>query len=80
MTTIILYRLPQWLGGKESPCNAGVRGNTGVISGSEDCLEEGMVTHSSILGWIIPRTEEPGRLQSIGLQKSDATEQLSMQV
>ena len=32
----------------------------------EDPLEEGMVTHSSILAWRIPRTEEPGRLQSIG--------------
>ena len=32
-------------------------------------LEEGMVTHSSILAWRIPRTEELGRLQSIGLQR-----------
>ena len=45
----------------------------------EDPREEGMVTHSSILGWKIPRTEEPGRLESIGLQESDATEQLSVQ-
>ena len=36
----------------------------------EDPLEKGMVTHSSILAWEIPWTEEPGRLQSIGLQKS----------
>ena len=28
-----------------------------------------METHSSILGWKIPRTEEPGKLQSMGLQK-----------
>ena len=34
----------------------------------EDSLEEGMATHSSILAWRIPLTEEPGRLQSIGLQ------------
>ena len=34
--------------------------------GYEDPLEESMVTHSSILTWRIPRTEEPGRLQSIG--------------
>ena len=33
--------------------------------GQEDPLEEGMATHSSILAWRIPRTEEPGRLQSI---------------
>ena len=32
-------------------------------------LEEGMATHSSILAWRIPWAEEPGRLQSIGLQK-----------
>ena len=37
--------------------------------GWEDPLEEGMTTHSSILTWRIPWTEEPGRLQSIGLQR-----------
>ena len=37
--------------------------------GQEDPLEEGMVTHSNILVWRIPWTEEPGRLQCIGLQK-----------
>ena len=36
--------------------------------GQEDPLEEGMATHSSILAWRIPWTEEPGRLQLIGLQ------------
>ena len=34
--------------------------------GKDDPLEEGRVTHSSILGWRIPQTEEPGGLQSIG--------------
>ena len=34
----------------------------------EDLLEEGIATHSSILAWRIPRTEEPGRLQSMGSQ------------
>ena len=38
--------------------------------GREDPLEKEMTTHSSILAWEIPRTEEPGRLQSMGLQKS----------
>ena len=33
--------------------------------GQEDPLEEGMATHSSVLSWRIPRTEEPGGLQSI---------------
>ena len=35
----------------------------------EDLLEKGMATHSSILAWRIPWTEEPGRLQSMGLQR-----------
>ena len=37
--------------------------------GWEDPLEEGTATHSSILAWRIPWTEEPGGLQSIGLQR-----------
>jgi len=36
--------------------------------GQEDPLEKEMATHSSILAWRIPWTEEPGRLQSMGLQ------------
>ena len=36
--------------------------------GWEDPLEEEMATHSNILAWRIPRREEPGRLQSMGLQ------------
>ena len=36
--------------------------------GQEDTLEEEMATHSSILAWRIPRTEEPGRLQSMQSQ------------
>ena len=37
--------------------------------GREDLLEKEMATHSSILGWKIPWTEEPGRLQSMGSQR-----------
>ena len=37
--------------------------------GPEDLLEKGMVTHSSILAWEIPWTEEPGRLQSMEAQR-----------
>ena len=37
--------------------------------GGEDPLEKGMATHSSILGWRIPWTEEPGELQSMGSQR-----------
>ena len=36
--------------------------------GQDDPLEKGMATHSSILAWRIPWTEEPGGLQSMGLQ------------
>ena len=46
--------------------------------GQEDPLEKGMATHSSILSWRIPRTEEPGGLQSVGLQKSDTTERFTL--
>ena len=38
----------------------------------EDPLEEEMATHSSILAWEIPWTEEPGSLQSMGLQREDS--------
>ena len=37
--------------------------------GGEDALEKKMATHSSIPAWEIPRTEEPGRLQSMGSQR-----------
>ena len=37
--------------------------------GQEDLLEKEMATHSSILAWEIPRTEEPGGLQSMGSQR-----------
>ena len=37
--------------------------------GGEDSLEKGMATHSRILAWRIPRTEEPGGLQSTGAQR-----------
>ena len=44
---------------------------TRVLSlGEEDALEKGMATHSSILAWEIPRTDEPGGLPSMGLQKA----------
>ena len=41
--------------------------------GWEDALENEMATHSSILAWRIPRTEEPGGLQSTGSQEKDMT-------
>ena len=43
---------------------------TWVLSlGQEDPLEEGMATHSNIVAWIIPWTEDPGRPQSMGSQR-----------
>ena len=44
--------------------------------GQEDLLEKELATHSSILAWRIPWTEEPGRLQSIVCKELDTTEQL----
>ena len=45
--------------------------------GQEDPLETGMATHSNILAWRIPWTEEPGGLQSMGIAESDTTEWLT---
>ena len=42
--------------------------------GQEDPLEKEMATHSNILAWKIPWTEEPGQLQSMGHKESDTTE------
>ena len=56
---------------KNLPANTGDVKRQGFNAlGQEDPLEEGMATHSSILAWRIPWTEEPGRLQSIGLQRA----------
>ena len=51
--------------------NLPAKQETWVLSlGLEDALEEEMATHFSILAWKIPWTEEPGRLQSMGIAKS----------
>ena len=52
---------------KNPPANVG---DLDSIPGLGRPLEEKMATHSSILAWEIPRTEEPGGLQPMGLQKS----------
>ena len=54
---------------KNPPANAGESRDKGSILGWEDPLEKGTATHSSILAWRIPWTEEPGGLQSIGSQR-----------
>ena len=58
--------LPQFLSGKLSACNEGNTEDTSSIPGSGRFLEMGKDTHSSILAWRTPWTEEPGGLQSIG--------------
>ena len=55
---------PWWLSGKESVQEMQVQ-----TLGQEDPLEKEVATHSSILAWEIPWTEEPGKLQSKGSQR-----------
>ena len=52
--------------GKESACK---EGHPGSIPGRDDALEERTATRSSVLAWRVPWAEEPGRLQSLGLQR-----------
>ena len=59
-----MYLVSPWLSSKEFSCNAG---DAGFIPWS-DPLEEGMATHSSFLPGRMTWTEEPSRLQSMGLQ------------
>ena len=54
---------------KNPPANARDAGEESSIPGSGRSLEEEMATYSSILAWKIPRTEDPGGLQSIGSQR-----------
>ena len=54
---------------KNLPANAGDARDSNSIPGSGRFLGEEMATHSSILAWEIPWTEEPSRLQSMGSQR-----------
>ena len=54
---------------KNLPANAGDTEAWVQSLGQEDPLEEEMAIHSSILAWEIPWSEEPGKLQSLGLQR-----------
>ena len=67
-------RTPRWASQvvpvvKNPPINARDRGDEGSVPGSGRSLEKDITTHSSILAWRIPWTEELGRLQSMGLQR-----------
>ena len=64
--TPVFLGFPGGLDGKEATCNVG---DLGLIPGWEDPLEKGMATHSCILPWRIPWTEEPGGLQSTESQR-----------
>ena len=61
-----LGNFPGGSDGRESACKAG---GLGLIPGSEDTLEEERAAHPDILASILPQTEEPGGLQSLGLQR-----------
>ena len=62
------YHFPGDSDSKESVCSAGDLGSIPGSGRQEDPLAKGMATHSSILAWRIPRTEEPDGLQSMGAQ------------
>ena len=62
--------------GSDSKVSACSEGDLGSIPGLGRPPEKGMATHSSILAWRIPWTEEPGGLQSLGSQRVDVTERL----
>ena len=59
--------LPTWLSGKELACQCRRCGFSHWVGKTP--LDKEMATHSSILAWEIPRTEEPGGLQSKRLQR-----------
>ena len=63
-------------GGSDGKASAYNVGDLGSIPGREDTLEKEMVTHSSILAWKIPWTEDLGGLQSGGCKESDMTEHI----
>ena len=59
---------------KNLPINSGDIRDLRLIPELGDSLEQGMTIHSSILAWRIPRTEEPGGLQSMGHTELDTAE------
>ena len=59
---------------KNVSASAGDRRDMRQSLGWKDPLDEEIASHSSILAWRIPWTEEPGGLQSMGSQESDTTE------
>ena len=75
---LLRLRLMDFTGGsdgKESACNAG---DSGSALGWRRSPGEGMATHSSVLAWRIPWTEEPGGYSPHGRKESDTTEQAKL--
>ena len=69
VSSVSIYIVQVALVVKNPPANAGgIRDLVPSVS-REDPQEEGMATHSNILAWRIPQREEPGGLQSTGLQR-----------
>ena len=67
---LLIYSFPGGASGKEPTCQCKKHNEMWVQSlGQRDPLEEDMATQSSILAWRIPWTEEPGGVQSMGLQR-----------
>ena len=64
-----LVGFPGGLEIKNLPSNAGASGDMDSVLGWEDSLEEGMATHSGILAWEIPWTDEPDGLQCMESQR-----------
>ena len=68
---ISTMRFPWCLSGEESTCSAGASGDVGLMPELGRSPGGGHGTHSSILAWRVPGTEEPGRLQPNGVKKSE---------
>ena len=74
MLSLNVYKIPVYMHGASLVAqlvkNLPAMQETQVLPlGQENALKEGMASHFSILAWRIPWTEEPGRLQSVGLQR-----------
>ena len=74
LVTSYLYTAKDFPGGLDGKASVSTMREIWVQSlGQEDPLEEGMATHSGILAWRIPWTEEPGSYSPWGLKESDTT-------
>ena len=70
LVIIVYWSFPGGASGKEPTCHCRRCRDAGLISVWGGSPEEGMTTHSSLLGLRVPRTEEPGGLQSTGSQRA----------